>query len=226
MREFLLQAGSFHVPLITQSWWWWPSQKDLWENEVLSQDWDLIRNLWSWLLTSFTLSGPLLLYHIRMWAVLMVELQNPGWAAPPMGHLIRKYSGHRGGAGTWRNGCSPGSIPDLPSRGEESNERKSFEDLLYSTWNSAQSWVPSRRVWGRMDTCICMAGSLLCSPEATTTLSTGYTQYNVFLVLKKKLKKKREDLSKWGVFSGSTWNHLAEIWTVLKRNRSSKMSQN
>ena len=143
MREFLLQAGSLHVPLITQSWWWWPSQKDLWENEVLSQDRDLIRNPWSWLLTSFRPSGPLLLYHIRMWAVLTVELQNPGWAAPPMGHLIRKYSGHRGGAGTWRNGCSPGSIPDLPSRGEESNERKSLEDLLYSTWNSAQSWVPS-----------------------------------------------------------------------------------
>ena len=29
------------------------------------------------------------------------------------------------------------------------------------------------RVWGRMDTCICIAESLSCSPETTTTLLTG-----------------------------------------------------
>ena len=32
-----------------------------------------------------------------------------------------------------------------------------------------------RGVWGRMDTCICMAESLHRSPEAITTLLTGYT---------------------------------------------------
>ena len=31
-----------------------------------------------------------------------------------------------------------------------------------------------RGVWGRMDTCICMAGSLPCSPETTTTLLNSY----------------------------------------------------
>ena len=30
-------------------------------------------------------------------------------------------------------------------------------------------------VWGRMDTCICMAEPLSCSPERITTLLTGYT---------------------------------------------------
>ena len=30
-------------------------------------------------------------------------------------------------------------------------------------------------VWGRMDTCICLAESLHCSPETTTTLLVGYT---------------------------------------------------
>ena len=30
-------------------------------------------------------------------------------------------------------------------------------------------------VWGRMDTCVCMAESLCCSPETTTTLLMGYT---------------------------------------------------
>ena len=50
--------------------------------------------------------------------------------------------------------------------------------LLYSTWNSAQLLCGSlagRGVWGRMDTCICMAESLHCSPETITTLLTGYT---------------------------------------------------
>ena len=32
-----------------------------------------------------------------------------------------------------------------------------------------------RRVWGRMDTCVCMIESLDCSPEAVTVLLMGYT---------------------------------------------------
>ena len=32
-----------------------------------------------------------------------------------------------------------------------------------------------RRSWGKMDTCICMAESLCCSPETTTTLLIDYT---------------------------------------------------
>ena len=49
------------------------------------------------------------------------------------------------------------------------------KDLLYSTENSAQwaAWM-----WGfggRMDTCICTAESFCSSPEAITTLLTGYT---------------------------------------------------
>ena len=35
--------------------------------------------------------------------------------------------------------------------------------------------LDGRGVWGRMDTCIPMAESLHCSPEAITTLLTGYT---------------------------------------------------
>ena len=35
--------------------------------------------------------------------------------------------------------------------------------------------LDGRGVWGRMDTCICMAESLHCSPEAITTLLIGYT---------------------------------------------------
>ena len=34
--------------------------------------------------------------------------------------------------------------------------------------------LDGRRVWGRMDTCVCMAGSLLYSPETITTLLIGY----------------------------------------------------
>jgi len=52
--------------------------------------------------------------------------------------------------------------------------------LLYSTWITrtnctAMLWVSldGTLVWGRMDTCICLAESLHCSPE-TTTLLVGY----------------------------------------------------
>ena len=44
------------------------------------------------------------------------------------------------------------------------------KDLLYSTWNSTQSFRASldgRGLWGRMDTCICTAESLQGSPEST-----------------------------------------------------------
>ena len=64
------------------------------------------------------------------------------------------------------------------------------KDLSSSTWNSAQCYMPSldgRGVWGRMDTCICVAESLHCSPETTTTLLTGYTPvHNVFGVKENK----------------------------------------
>ena len=41
------------------------------------------------------------------------------------------------------------------------------------------------RGWGRMDTCICMAESLHCSPANITTLLIGYTP-----VQNKKFKNK------------------------------------
>ena len=50
------------------------------------------------------------------------------------------------------------------------------KDLLYSTGNSAQCYVADwmgGEFWGRMDTCICMAQSLCCSPE-TIALLIGY----------------------------------------------------
>ena len=52
------------------------------------------------------------------------------------------------------------------------------KDLLYSTGNSAQCYggsLDGRGISGRMDTCICMAESLHCSPESITTLLIGYT---------------------------------------------------
>ena len=39
-----------------------------------------------------------------------------------------------------------------------------------------RSHLDGRGVWGRMDTCICMAESLYCPPETITTLLIGYTQ--------------------------------------------------
>ena len=64
------------------------------------------------------------------------------------------------------------------------------KDLLCSTWNSAQCYVPAwmgRVVWWRIDTCICMAESLHFSPETTKTLLTSHTPSQ-----NKKLKKKKK----------------------------------
>ena len=50
--------------------------------------------------------------------------------------------------------------------------------------------VENPSAW-RMDTCICMAESLHCSPETITILLIGYTPIqNVFGVKKIKIKKK------------------------------------
>ena len=50
------------------------------------------------------------------------------------------------------------------------------KDLLYSTWNSVQCGsLDGRRVWGRMDTCICVVEPLSFSPETIITLLIGYT---------------------------------------------------
>ena len=60
--------------------------------------------------------------------------------------------------------------------------------------------LDGRGLWGRTDTCICMAESLHCLPETISTLLIGYTTIeNVFGVRKKKsikktLKKKKKNL--------------------------------
>ena len=52
------------------------------------------------------------------------------------------------------------------------------KDLLYSTGNSAQSyvaaWMAGGGGWGRRDICICMAESLGCLPATIITLLIGY----------------------------------------------------
>jgi len=51
-------------------------------------------------------------------------------------------------------------------------KRITNRDLLYSTGNSSKcyraAWMGG--VWGRMDTCVCMAEWLCCAPETLTTL--------------------------------------------------------
>ena len=45
--------------------------------------------------------------------------------------------------------------------------------------------LDGRVVWGRMDTCVCMAEFLHCSPETITTLLIGYTPTQNVLGVKK-----------------------------------------
>ena len=57
------------------------------------------------------------------------------------------------------------------------------KNLLYSTWNSAQCYMPAMmgEFWGRTDACICMAESLHCSPETIITLLMAVPQLTMFL---------------------------------------------
>ena len=51
------------------------------------------------------------------------------------------------------------------------------KDLLYSTGSSAEYHVTGldgRGVWGKIDTCMCMAESLCCLPEIISTLLISY----------------------------------------------------
>ena len=50
--------------------------------------------------------------------------------------------------------------------------------------------LDGRGVWRRMDTCVCMAESLHCSPETITTLLISYTAIRNGLALKKLSLKK------------------------------------
>ena len=61
--------------------------------------------------------------------------------------------------------------------------------------------LDGRRIWGRMDTCMCKAESLYCSPETIKTLLNGYTPIQMFLVLKKlKIKFKKRENSRSSFF--------------------------
>ena len=63
-----------------------------------------------------------------------------------------------------------------------------------------------RGVWGRMDTCICTAESLHCSPETIITFLIGYTQYKIKSF---KTKFKKSSFSK---------RKLLTIKTLICRN--------
>ena len=63
--------------------------------------------------------------------------------------------------------------------------------------------LDGRGVWGRMDTCICRAESLHCSPETITTLLIGYTP----IQNKKFLKNQSFSSTGFGCES-NLWEHL------------------
>ena len=71
--------------------------------------------------------------------------------------------------------------------------------------------LDGRGVWGRMDTCICMAESLCSSPKTITILLIGYTCYvtsvvSVFLQLYGLYPSRL--LCPWGVSRREYWNGL------------------
>ena len=90
--------------------------------------------------------------------------------------------------------------------------------LLYSKWIPNMDLcicasLDGRGVWGRMDTCICMAKSPHCSPETTTTLLIGYTpiQNKKFKVWEKiNTREAQSGRRLLGTNGGSLW-----LWCCL-----------
>ena len=62
------------------------------------------------------------------------------------------------------------------------------------TWH-----LDGKGVWGRMDTCMCMAESFCCVPETITMLLTDYTQ-----IQNKKLEKKERKPNNTNCLKGSS----------------------
>ena len=88
------------------------------------------------------------------------------------------------------------------------------KDLLFSTWSSAQCYMVAQMggVWGRMDACVCMAGSLCSLPEAVTTLLIGHTPKE-----NKKLKKKMNftfDVIREGNLKPWQWFFPSRAWSL------------
>ena len=100
----------------------------------------------------------------------------------------------QGPAGQHRGLCSILCNNLMVTRGKDGEGivRESGMDmdtLLCLTWRTSKelltargtllhvTWQPGwRGVWGRMDTCVCVAESLCCLPEIITTVLIGYTQ--------------------------------------------------
>ena len=79
--------------------------------------------------------------------------------------------------------------------------------LLFNKWN-----VSSKRHWGRMNICIYMTESLLCSPETMTTLFTGCTpKQNIKFKREKKIKM---NFKKILFYSNKTEASWTLIWKL------------
>ena len=91
--------------------------------------------------------------------------------------------------------------------------------------------LDGRGVWGRMDTCICVAESLLCPPETITTLLTSYTPYpntraSQVALMVKNLPANARDIETWvrspGLgrsLGGGHGNPLQDSWLENSMDR-------
>ena len=89
--------------------------------------------------------------------------------------------------------------------------------------------LDGRRIWGRMDTCTCMAESLCCSPETTIALLIAYSPIQNKMFEKK--KKKISVLGNWilecpgenaGEFQETMQSLLDTRSVILAYNRDGK----
>ena len=91
-------------------------------------------------------------------------------------HRLRKQThGHWGWRGGWglQEGHECTAVFRVANQWESTGQHRELCSRLCAS-------LDGRGVWGRMDTCLCMAESLHCSPE-TTTLLIGYISIqNVF----------------------------------------------
>ena len=72
--------------------------------------------------------------------------------------------------------------------------------------------LDAKRIWGRMDTCICIAESLCYAPETITTLLISYTKLKVQKKMNKQTKQNKQQKKK-----PKAWDILP-LAQIQKRN--------
>ena len=119
----------------------------------------------------------------------MIEDEMVGWHHRFSGRQFKQTPGGGEGQGSLAC-CSPWGLEESNMTWWLNNDNQGPAVQRRELCSMLCGSPDGRGVWGRMDTCICMAEPFCCPPETVTTLLTNYSP-----TLNRKLKKKQTNPS-------------------------------